>query len=133
MTVTLADVDAGVRRAIAAYTHALDDGRVDDLVATFCPDGGIDMDGLGTHEGHAALRAAYESVRPQAPQRHLALNTHIVRWDDHEAEATSDVVFLLPGERGWSAVLVGRYHDVLHHDAGTWRFHRRQARFVHAG
>ena len=131
--VTLADVDAGVRRAVAAYTHALDDGRVDDVVATFCPDGGIDMDGLGAHQGHDALRAAYEAVRPQAPQRHLVLNTHIVRWDDDEAEASSDIVFLLPGGGGWSVALVGRYQDVLHRDGDTWRFHHRRLAFVDLG
>lgn len=126
---TLAEVDAGVRRAIAAYTHALDDGRTDDVVATFCADGVIDIPGLGRHEGHDALRAAYGGWVPRGPQRHLVLNTHIVRWDDREAEAVSDVVFLLMGERGWKVQLVGRYHDVLHHD-DTWRFHHRRAEFV---
>jgi hypothetical protein len=31
--------------------------------------------------------------------------------------------------------LVGRYHDTLHHDDGTWRFHCRVAKFVtsHSG
>ena len=51
---TLADVDAGVRAAIAAYTQALDDGRTDDVVATYCPDGVCDIPGMGTHEGHDA-------------------------------------------------------------------------------
>ena len=40
---SLADVDAGVRAALAAYTHALDDGRAEDVVATFCPDGVVDI------------------------------------------------------------------------------------------
>ena len=55
-SLSFADVDAAIRRAIAAYTQALDDGRTDDIVATFCGDGSIDMQGLGTHEGHDALR-----------------------------------------------------------------------------
>jgi hypothetical protein len=33
---TYADVVEGVRAAISAYTQALDDGRTDDVVATFC-------------------------------------------------------------------------------------------------
>lgn len=130
---SLAEVDAGIRRAIAAYTQALDDGRTDDIVATFCPDGSVDMQGLGTHEGHDALVAAYDSIRPQAPQRHLALNTNILRWDEHEAEAVTDIVFLLPGGGGWNVALVGRYTDVLHRDGDTWRFHHRQLRFEDAG
>ena len=51
--------------------------------------------------------------------------------DDHEATAVSDVVFLLKGDEGWAVTVVGRYHDVLHHDTdGTWRFHRREATFL---
>jgi len=129
-TTTLADVDAGVRAAIAAYTQALDDGRIDDIVATFCRDGGCDIPGLGAHEGHDELRVAYERVKPRRPQRHVVVNTLVTAWDDHEARATSDVLFLVQGEAGWAIQLVGRYHDTLHHDDGTWRFHHRAAEFV---
>src|SRR5690348_9160705 len=59
---TYADVVAGVVAAIAAYAQALDDGRVDDVVATFCFDGSCDIPGLGAHAGHDALREAYEKV-----------------------------------------------------------------------
>jgi hypothetical protein len=128
---TFADVAEGVRAAIAAYTQALDDGRTDDVVATFCPDGWCDMPGLGRFEGSAALREAYDRVAPRRPQRHLVLNTLVTGWDDHEAHATSDVVFLLKGkESGWAVQLVGRYRDVLHCDGGTWLFHSRVAEFA---
>ena len=126
---TFADVAEGVRAAIAAYTLALDDGRTDDVVATFCADGVVDIPGLGTHEGHVALREAFARVEPRWPQRHLVLNTHVTDWNDQEAKATSDVVFLLKGDSGWAIQLVGRYQDTLHHDDGTWRFHRRTATF----
>jgi hypothetical protein len=129
-TPTYAEVEAGVRAAIAAYTHALDDGRTDDIVATFCPDGACDIPGLGAHEGHEALRDAYERVKPRRPQRHVVVNTLVTDWDDHEATAVSDVLFLLQGDAGWAVQLVGRYHDTLHHDDGTWRFHHRAAEFV---
>jgi len=125
-----AEVIEGVRAAIATYTQALDDGRTDDVVATFCPDGGCDIPGLGTHEGHDALRAAYARVKPARPQRHLVVNTLLTAWNDHEANATSDVIFLLKGDAGWSVQLAGRYEDTLHHDGATWRFHHRRAEFV---
>ena len=127
---TYADVVEGVRAALAAYTQALDDGRTDDVVATFCADGGCDIPGLGTYEGHAALREAYARWTPRRPQRHLVVNTLVTDWNDREANATSDVVFLLQGDGGWGVELVGRYRDTLHHDDGTWRFHRRTAEFV---
>jgi hypothetical protein len=125
-----AEIAEGVRAAIAAYTQALDDGRTDDLVATFCPDGRAEMPGLGRHEGHEALRRAYERVVPTRPQRHLVLNTLVTAWDDYQAEATSDVVLLGKGDAGWAVQVVGRYHDVLHRDGDAWRFHSRAAEFV---
>ena len=85
---------------------------------------------MGTHEGHDALRAAYAEWKPRRPQRHLVVNTLVTDWNDHEATAISDVIFLLQGDAGWAIQLVGRYHDTLHRDDGTWRFHRRAAEFV---
>ena len=125
-----AEVVEGVRATIAAYTHALDDGRTDDVVATFCPDGGVDIPGMGTHEGHDALREAYSRVKPRRPQRHLVVNTLVTDWNDHEANAVSDVIFVLKGDSDWAIQLVGRYHDTLHNEGGTWRFHHRAATFV---
>jgi SnoaL-like domain len=127
---TLAEVDAGVRAAIAAYTHALDDGRTDDLVALFCPDGRADMPGLGTPSGHDALRAAYTRFAPRSPQRHLVLNTLLTDWSAEHATAVSDVVFLLHGDTGWVVTAVGRYTDTLRNESGAWRFESRTARFT---
>jgi SnoaL-like protein len=130
MGTTYADVAEGVRAAIAAYTLALDDGRTDDVVATFCADGIVDIPGLGTHEGHDALREAFAKVEPRRPQRHLVLNTLVTDWNDEQASAISDIVLVLKGDTGWSVQLVGRYYDILHSDGGTWRFHHRKAEFV---
>ena len=125
MTSTFAEVSEGVRAAIARYTHALDDGRTDDVVATYCPDGAFELVGTGTYEGHDALRQVYGGWKPRAPQRHLISNTLVTAWDDREATATSDVVLLVQIESAWSVQFVARYDDVLHHDDGEWKFHRR--------
>jgi hypothetical protein len=125
MTTTFAEVVEGVRATMAAYTHALDDGRTDDVVATYCPDGVFEMPGVGTFEGHEALRQTYAGWKPERPQRHLVLNTLVTGWDDHEATAISDVVLIVQGGSGWSTQFVARYHDVLHQADGAWRFHRR--------
>ncbi|MGD0880175.1 MAG: nuclear transport factor 2 family protein [Acidimicrobiales bacterium] len=125
-----ADAAEGVRATLAAYAQALDDGRTDAVVATFCPDGTCEIPGLGTHEGHDALRQAFAQWAPKRPQRHVVVNTHVTDWSDEEARASSDVLFLLKGRDGWAVQLVGRYHDVLHHADGTWRFHRRTAEFI---
>ena len=125
-----ADVSEGVRNTLAAYVQALDDGRTDDVVATFCPDGAVDLGDLGRYSGHDELRTAYGRWIPQVPQRHLVLNTLVTDWTDTDASATSDVVFLIRGESGWTLVLVGRYRDTLHRDGDRWRFHHRVAEFV---
>ena len=125
-----ADVAEGVRAALAAYAQALDDGRIDDVVATFCPDASCDIPGVGTPTGHDELRQAFAEVAPRVPQRHVVVNTVITDWDERNASAVSDLVFLLRGEAGWSVVLVGRYTDTLHQSDGTWRFHHRALTFV---
>jgi hypothetical protein len=127
---TYAEVVEGVRAVIAAYAQALDDGRADDVVATFCTDGMCDIPGLGTHQGHDALRAAYAGWQPKRPMRHVVANTLVTDWSDHEATATSDVIVLVQRESGWAIEVVGRYHDTLHCIDGTWRFHRRAAEFA---
>jgi hypothetical protein len=125
-----ADVVEGVRAAIARYTLALDDGRTDDVVATFCADGGCDIPGLGAFRGHDALRAGYGGWQPKRAVRHLVANTLVHEWTDDEATATSDVVVLVQRDDGWSIQVVGRYDDTLHRDGDTWRFHHRAATFV---
>ena len=126
-----ADVAEGVRATIAAYTQALDDGRTDDVVATFCPDGVVRDPGHGHPRGpRRAARGLRRSGRRGGRSATSSLNTLVTDWNDDEATAISDVVFLLQGDAGWAVQLVGRYHDTLHHDDGTWRFHRRAAEFV---
>jgi SnoaL-like domain len=127
---TYPEVVVGVRATIAAYTQALDDGRTEDVIATFCRDGACSIPGMGTFRGHDALRRAYTRWKPDRPQRHLVGNILVAEWNDNEASAVSDVVFMLMGDSGWAIELVGRYHDELHHDEGMWRFHRRAATFV---
>jgi ketosteroid isomerase-like protein len=126
---TYAEVDAGVRRAIAAYTQAVDDGRTEDVLATFLPDASVDIPGLGSHQGHDALRKAFDAVAPKAPQRHLVINTLVTEWDAKEATASSDLVFMVNGGQGWSLFLAGRYTDTLRQVDGEWKFAHRAATF----
>lgn len=120
-----AEVSEAVRSAIAAYAHALDDGRTDDVVAMMCDDASIDMPGIGLQEGTDALRATYAKLQPRVPQRHVVSNTVITDWSDTKASAVSDLVFYVKSDASWSIMLVGRYHDTLHCHGGRWRFYRR--------
>jgi ketosteroid isomerase-like protein len=124
--VTYADIVEGIRATMATYTHALDDGRTDDVVATYCPDGAFEMPGLGTFEGHDALRKAYDGWKPRVPQRHLVVNTLVTDWSGDKASAVSDVVLVVQGDSGWAVQFVARYHDTLHHDGDGWKFRARK-------
>ena len=125
-----ASVAAGVQSAIAAYAHALDGGRIDDLVELFWPDGVSEIVGVGTFEGHDALRAGYAGFAPTQPQLHLVANTVITSSTEDEATAVSNLAFLGRGEAGWAVHLIGRYDDTLRRHDGEWRFQRRVTTFL---
>ena len=130
-TTTFADVSEGVRAALAVYTQALDDGRTDDVVATFCPEGDVAIPGMGTHTGHDALHQAYTKWAPRRPQRHLVLNTVVEILERRGGHRDQRRGLPPPGRSpAWEVKLVGRYNDVLHRDGATWRFHHRAASFV---
>lgn len=124
-TSTEASVLAEVQAIVAAYAQALDAGRIEDVVALFCPDGVAEIPGQGLFEGQDAIRAAYSAFVPKKPQLHLVGNTVVTSCTADEATATSNLVFFQRGEPGWAVRLVGRYDDTLHRHDGEWRFHRR--------
>ncbi len=123
---------AGISATLAAHVHALDDGRTDDIVATFTPDGVCDIEGMGRFEGAEALREADAGWKPRMAQRHLIVNTHVSDLDDDRARAMSDVVFMVLTDAGWVIQLVGRYDDELRHADGRWLLAERIARFESA-
>lgn len=126
---TFADVIEGIRATIAAHAQAQDDGRTDDLVALYCPDGAVEVPDMGTFEGTEVLRDTFAGWAPQLPQRHIVVNTLVTDWSDNRATATSDVVFVQKGESGWAVQVVGRYHDVFQQTDGAWRLRRRTMKF----
>ena len=121
---------AGIQQAIAAYAQALDDGRTDDVIATFCADGSAEFPGSGKIEGHSALRATYSQLIPRAPQRHVLVNTRVTSSDTDRATAVSDLILFGRGDSGWSIRLVGRYDDTLRCVDGQWLFQSRTLTFV---
>ncbi|RYE37413.1 MAG: nuclear transport factor 2 family protein [Hyphomicrobiales bacterium] len=127
---TEAEAAAGVRGAIAAYAHALDDGRTEDLVALFCPDGTSDIAGVGTFVGRDAIRATYSNMVPTQPQRHMVANTVVTSSSEDVATASSDFAFFQRGAAGWSTLVVGRYQDTLHRRDGDWLFYERLTSYV---
>lgn len=125
MSTEYADASARIRDALAAYAHALDDGRTDDIVALFTEDAVATLPGIPRLEGKDAIRAAYAEMVPGQPQRHVVTNTHVAEYDGTRATVVSDLVFLLKGEAGWAVRFVGRYTDRLQADGDRWLFESR--------
>lgn len=124
---TYAEAIEGVRRTIAEYTQALDDGRTDDVVATYADRGVFDMPGVGRFAGIDALRTTYEGWKPRTAQRHMVLNTLLTSWSPDAAHAVSDVVFVvLDKDGGWSVQFVARYHDTFAVFGDRWLFTERR-------
>lgn len=125
-----ADDVAHIRDTIAAYAQALDDGRTDDVVVTFAPDGVAGIPGMDPLHGHEAIRAAYSRMTPRIPQRHVVTNTVITSYDGETATASSDLLFFLKQDDAWAIKLIGRYTDELRLHDGRWVFTSRDLVFL---
>jgi hypothetical protein len=60
----------------------------------------------------------------------MPVNVVITEWDDEEARATTDVVFIAQGDAGWSVQIVARYYDVFRQVGGKWLFSRRADEYI---
>jgi hypothetical protein len=83
-----------IRDTIAAYNQSGDRGRFDEMVATFAPDGALEIVGTraGRHQGHDALRAFFSAVKGDTRLtmlRHCVTNTRIDIVSRDEATARS--------------------------------------------
>jgi uncharacterized protein (TIGR02246 family) len=127
---TYADVFAGVYATVAAHSQYQDAGDTDAIMALYTPDAVLEVPGMGVYQGAAAIRAAWDECNPKRLQRHLPVNIVITGWDEQEARATTDVVFLALGDSGWSVQIVARYHDVFRPAGGRWLLRRRADEYV---
>lgn len=131
---TFAEVYAGVQATIASHSQAQDDGRVDDMVALYWPDGVVEIPGFPMIEGTDAIRAAFSQPGwqpdPAKPQRHLVANTVLTQWSENAANATSDVAMLKNDGAGWSVAIVARYHDRFELSGERWLLRRRADEYI---
>jgi ketosteroid isomerase-like protein len=125
-----ADVLAGVYTTVAAHAQHQDAGNTDAIMALYTPDAVLEVPGMGTFEGADVIRAAWDDWKPKGLQRHMPVNILITGWDDEEARATTDVVFLAQGETGWSVQIVARYLDVFRPVDGKWLISRRADEYI---
>jgi ketosteroid isomerase-like protein len=127
---TYAEVFAGVYATVAAHAQHQDAGNTDAIMALYTPDAVLEVPGMGAYQGADLIRAAWDEWKPKGLQRHMPVNIVITDWNDGEARATTDVVFLAQGDNGWSVQIVARYHDVFRLVDGKWPLSRRADEFV---
>ena len=85
---------------MAAYAQALDDGRTEDIVATFCSDGVVEIPGWAPTKGTRRSGRPSPASSRVRPQRHVVVNTLVTDWNEAEAAAVSDLLFLPKGRVG---------------------------------
>ena len=127
-----AAVRDAIRDLVAAYAHAADRGRFDDLVALFAPQGVLELEDGRRLVGHAGIRDFLHETReglhasPTPPQvlRHHVSSHRIIVEGPHAASGWA--YFLVVTERGpdhW-----GRYRDAYVYTDHAWRFASRHVR-----
>jgi hypothetical protein len=120
-----------IRQLVAAYAHAVDRGRFDDLVELFTADGVLEAGAGSGASGRDAIRAFLAGVDgPDGDSPALAYIRHhvsnVVIHIDGRERARAESYFFVVTDRGpdhW-----GRYRDDLAYDGARWRFARRVAR-----
>jgi ketosteroid isomerase-like protein len=128
---TYADVFAGVYTSVAAHAQAQDAGDTEAIMALYTPDAVLEVPGMGVFEGAEVIRGCWNKWKPQGLQRHMPVNLVITDWDDEEARATTDVVFIAQGEAGtWTVQIVARYYDTFRRAGDRWLFSRRADEYV---
>jgi len=126
-----AEVFACVYTAVAAHAQHQDAGDTDGIMALYTPDAVLEVPGMGVFEGADAIRAAWDTWKPRGLQRHMPVNVVITEWNDEEARATTDVVFIAQGDNGaWSVQIVARYYDVFRQAGGQWLLRRRADEYI---
>jgi len=115
-----------IQDTAARYSHAIDSGDADGLVATFTDTGVLDA-GQVQIQGHEALKAfTVEFADSNRAPRHVASN-FVIEGDGDRATMKAYVqMFALAGEPPQQTVAIsGKYEDILTKQDGSWKFERR--------
>lgn len=120
-----------IRDTLARYNWSGDAGRIDDLAATFCVDGLLEIRGARSLSGRSEIAGFLRGVAADVATTASANNIPVVR------HILSNVLFVeLTAQRAhvWSYFTVvtsvgldhfGRYRDVLVPAEGTWLIKQR--------
>jgi hypothetical protein len=115
-----------IRELVARYNYAIDEGRAEEWVATFVPDGTFESSALGTHTGADALLAFAKGYIAAFPGRHCT-SDFVVDIDGDDARSRC---YLIAVNNAAAPIIAATavYEDVLRRTPDGWRFvHRKVA------
>jgi hypothetical protein len=113
-----------IRELVARYNYAIDEGRAEEWVATFVPDGTFESSALGKHSGAEALLAFANGYIAAVNGRHCT-SDFVIDVDGDDARSRC---YLIAVNNTAAPVVsvTAVYEDVLRRTADGWRFvHRR--------
>ena len=109
-----------IRDLTARYNFAIDEGRVEDWVATFVPDGTFASALLGAHTGPEGLTAFAQGYTAAFTGRHCTTD-HIIEVDGDRATQRCYLV-LINNDGGTRVSTTAIYEDELQRTPDGWRF-----------
>ncbi len=115
-----------IRELVARYNYAIDEGRAEEWVATFVPDGTFESTALGTHTGAEALLTFARGYIAAFSGRHCT-SDFVVEVDGDEARSRC---YLIAVNNAAAPIIstTAVYEDVLRRTPDGWRFvHRKVA------
>lgn len=114
-----------VRELFARFCHSIDEGRYQEWVGTFTPDGVFDSPVAGRHAGREGLlkftRDLAASEMGKARQRHLVTNL-IMSLEADRGTALCNLTVYVTRDGATSLMLVGGYNTQLRKIDGEWYF-----------
>jgi hypothetical protein len=115
-----------VRELYARFCHSIDEGRFEEWVNTFTPDGVFDSPVAGRHAGHEGLRKftrdlAASDFGKSAIQRHLVTNLMLDLQDDR-GKGLCNLTVYVTRDGVTQLLLIGGYRTELRKINGEWYF-----------
>ncbi len=115
-----------IRELVARYNYAIDEGRPEEWVATFVPDGTFESSALGTHSGADALLAFAKGYIAAFNGRHCT-SDFVIEVDGDDARSRC---YLIAVNNSAAPIISATavYEDILKRTPEGWRFvHRKVA------
>ena len=115
-----------IRELVARYNYAIDEGRPEEWVATFVPDGTFESTLLGKHTGPEALHAFVTGYIAAVNGRHCT-SDFTVEIDGDDARSCC---YLIAVNNAAAPIISATavYDDILRRTPDGWRFvHRKVA------